>query len=57
MARPRIAADKSKAIKSAVAQIKDVGAKPYTGPGASKTTQAAGKRIIGATKQTQGKKK
>lgn len=57
MARPRIAADKAKAIKSAVAQTKDVGAKPYTGPGASKTNKVASSRIIGATKQAQGKKK
>jgi hypothetical protein len=57
MARPRIAADKAKAIKGAVAQIKNVGAKPFTGPGASKINKAASSRIIGATKQAQGKKK
>jgi hypothetical protein len=57
MARPRITADKSKAIKSAISEIKDVGARPYTGPGATKTNKTASSRIIGATKQAQGKKK
>jgi len=44
-------------VKATVAKIKDVGAKPYTGPGVTKTSQKASARIIAATKQAQGKKK
>lgn len=57
MARPRIAADKSKAVKNAVKGTKDLGAKISTGPNMPKAAKAASGRIIAANKQAMGKKK
>jgi hypothetical protein len=57
MARPRIAADKSKAVKTAVKGTKDLGAKVSTGPNMPKAAKAASGRIIAANKQAMGKKK
>jgi hypothetical protein len=44
-------------VKATVAQIKGVGAKPYTGPGVTKTSRKASSRIISANNQAMGKKK